>query len=136
MKQLLLAVIFITLTTGLSAQDLEIPGSVELPTPPDTLTIVLEFKEINVVEYDLDLVFMDEDSNDVWFNEISGDLSEIDLFTIEDDEGFPVYTVNEESIGKKYKISYIEKLPQGDFPEEEEPPMIKDVLAMEEVSQN
>lgn len=136
MKQLLLAVIFITLTTGLSAQDLEIPGSVELPAPPDTLTIVLEFKDINVVEYDLDLVFMDEDSNEVWFNEISGDISEANLYTVEDNEGFPEYTVNDEAIGKKYTITYIEIPMEGECSEEEAPPKAKDVLAVEEVSQN
>jgi hypothetical protein len=129
------------LATGLFAQNLEIPGSVEvpapvdLPVPPETLTAVLEFKNINVFEYDLDLVFMDEDSNEVWFNEISGDISEANLFTIEDSDGFPVYTVNEDNIGKLYKITYLEHVVVGDMSGEVEP-IIKDVLAMEEVSQN
>jgi hypothetical protein len=141
MKKLFL-IMFAALITGAFAQDLEIPGAVEEPAPvempaaPETLVTELEFKGINVFEYDLDLVFMDQDSNEVWFNEMSGDLSEMNLYTVEYNEGFPVYTVNKEAIGKKYSITYLEHAIEGEFPEGEEPPMIREVLAMEEVSQN
>jgi hypothetical protein len=119
-----------------SAQNLEIPGAVEMPAPQETLVVELEFKNINVFEYDLDLIFMDEDSTEVWFNEISGDISEAELYAVEDNEGFPEYTVNEEAIGKKYTIMYIEIPIEGEFSGEEAPPKAKDILNVEEVSQN
>lgn len=140
MKKLFL-IMFAALITGAFTQDLEIPGSVEVPAPvdlpalPETLSTVLEFKGINVFEYDLDLVLMDADSTEVWFNEISGDISEINLYTVEYDDGFPVYTVSEENIGKMYRITYLEHIIVGDMTGEK-PPIIKEVLAMEEVSQN
>jgi hypothetical protein len=132
---------FATLITGAFAQNLEIPGSVEVPAPvelpevPETLVVELEFKNINVFEYDLDLIFMDEDSTEVWFAEISADLSEMNLYTIEEEEGMPVYTVNEEKIGKEYKIIYFEHIVVGDM-SGEKPPIIKEIIAMEEMAQN
>ena len=64
MKSSFVFILLITVAVVVSAQNLEIPGTVEVPAPPETLEIELEFKGINVFEYDLDLIFMNEDSNE------------------------------------------------------------------------
>ena len=136
MKSIFIFVVFVAVAVVLATaqtEEMEME-EVDIVETPATIEVELEFKNINVVEYDLDLVFMDEDSNDVWFNEISGDISEIDLYTIEEDDGMPTYIVNNDNIGKMYKITYVERIVEGDL--SGEPTQIKDILAMEEISQN
>jgi hypothetical protein len=78
-------------------------------------TMTLKFKDINVFEYDLDLVFEDVEGKIVWFAYFNIDLSEYDLYTIEDHDGFPEYHVNEEKVGKQFIVTYIETEVEGEF---------------------
>lgn len=99
--------------------------------PAETTVVVLEFKDINVFEYDLDLVFMQDDSAEVWFPCIGADIAEIGLYTVEDNNGFPVYEVNADKVGRKYRVSYIETTVEGEF--SGEPEQVKEIVGLEEV---
>ena len=87
-------------------------------------TMIFRFKDINVFEYDLDLVFEDEEGEVVWLAYFNIDLSEYDLYTIEDHDGFPEYHVNEEKVGKQFKVTYIETEVEGEFSGETEEAII------------
>lgn len=126
MKTAFIAMFFVLLSFTLFAAGTE--------DEPEEQTMILIFKDINVFEFDLDLVFMDDDSNVVWIGYINADLSELDLYTVEDNEGFPVYTVNDEKVEKKYRITYINTEVEGEFSGEMEEAMV--VTEIEEVTQD
>lgn len=94
-------------------------------------TWTLRFKDINVFEYDLDLVFEDEEGEVVWFAYFDIDLSEYDLYTIEDHDGFPEYHVNEDKVGKQFEVTYIETEIEGEFSGELEEAMV--IIGLKEI---
>lgn len=94
-------------------------------------TMMLKFKDINVFEYDLDVVFEKDDEETIWFSEYRIDLEEYDLYTVEDHDGFPEYHINENKIGNYFNVTYIEIEIEGEFSGEMEMTLI--ITGLEEV---
>jgi hypothetical protein len=132
MRIALINILTMILSAALTAHGQE-DSNIKMSDAPETLSVVLEFKDINVFEYDIDLVFMAEDSSEVWFQRISPELTDQELFTVKCDDGFPVYEVNEAATGKKYTITYVERTVEGEFSGMEE--QVREIIVIEKAAQ-
>jgi hypothetical protein len=119
MKIKFLLVLLIVFSVVLFAQKNE-----ETEPAEQDITANLKFKDINVFEYDLDLLFETMEGETMWFNSFDIDLSEYELYTIIDHDGFPEYIVNEAKIGQLYEVKYVETEVEGEFSGEMEPVLI------------
>ena len=120
---LVLIMLFMTMFYAQEPEDTEQPAEEQM--------MRLKFKDINVFEYDLDVLFETDEGETMWFSHYNIELSEYDLYTIEDHDGFPQYHVNEEKVGKQYIVTYIEDEIEGEFSGELE--LTRIITGLEEV---
>jgi hypothetical protein len=119
MKIKFLLALLIIFSMMLAAQNSEDTGQ-----EPEEQTMMLRFKDINVFEYDLDLVFETDEGETMWFSQFDIDLSEYNLYTVEDHDGFPEYIVNEGKIGKYFNVTFVETEVEGEFSGEMEETLV------------
>ena len=119
----ILLIVFSTISVAQKTEDTE--------QPVEEQTILLKFKDINVFEYDLDVIFEKDGGETMWFSDFDIDLEEYDLYTIKDHDGFPEYIINEDKIGKYFNVTYIETEIEGEFSGELEETLI--ITGLEEV---
>lgn len=84
-------------------------------TVNEETTKILAFKDINVFEHHVALVFENEKGEEKWFFHFEIDLDEYDFYSMETKNTFPVYHLNEENVGKIYYITYKKDEVMGDF---------------------
>ena len=126
MKTKYILVLLIIFSVFIVAQKTE-----DAEQPVEEQSMLLKFKDINVFEYDLDILFETDEGETIWFSEYRIDLSEYDLYTTKDHDGFPEYIVNEDKIGEYYNVTYIETEIEGEFSGELEMTLI--ITGLEEI---
>jgi hypothetical protein len=131
MKIKVMLILLMIFSVSLIAQNSE-----DTEQEPEEQTMVLKFKDINVFEYDLDLIFETDEGETMWFSQYNIDLSEYDLYTMENHDGFPEYHVNEDKIGKYFNVKYIETEIEGEFSGEMEETLVITGLTEVEASEH
>ena len=126
MKTKILLVLIMLFMTMFYAQEPE-----DSEQPVEEQTMLLKFKDINVFEYDLDIVFETDEDETMWFSDFDIDLEEYELYQVKDHDGFPEYIVNEGKIGKYFNVTFIETEVEGEFSGEMEMTLI--ITGLEEV---